>query len=159
MNKKKVLGILLAAMTALAVAAAAFAATDEATARRLAEKWVPASAVYLLTKAEKDEYEVKFLDKEAGVDYEVEVSKLTGAVTEVTTKVKTDRGGLKVNLGRADVENIVRSEFPAAAIQQLELESDDGYRHYEVKFTQGAVRGTMEINPETGAIMERELKY
>lgn len=159
MNRKKIFGLFLTAMGVLTIAATALAALNETAARETAAKWVPAGAIHLQTQNELDEYEVKFLDQAAGVHYEIEVSKITGAVTEVKTKLKGDPGSLTVKLSQADVENIVRSEFPGAAIRQVKLETDDGYQQYEVRFTAEAVRGKMEINPETGAIIERELNY
>lgn len=36
---------------------------------------------------------------------------------------------------------------------------DDGLYEYELKFTTPELRGEMVLNPETGAVIEKELRY
>lgn len=159
MDRKKLLGAALASTAALVISATAFAALNEASAKELAQKWVPEGAAHVLTKADKLGYEVEFFDKETNVTYEVELNKLTEAVTEIKTKLRNNPGSKIINLNEEDVKSIVRSEFPDANIQKIKLDSENGYQQYEVNFTDGAIRGEMSINPETGVIIERELDY
>lgn len=159
MDRKKLLGAVVASLTAFTISATALAALNETSARELAAKWVPEQASHVSTKSDQLEYEVVFFNKATAVKYEIEINKLTEKVTEVKTKLQSNRGSQIIHLSEDEVKNIVLSEFPNAAIQKIKLEADDGYQHYEVKFTAGNVRGEMEINPETGVIIERELHY
>lgn len=159
MNKQKMLGATFTTLAALTVSATVFAAINEVSAKEIAEKWVPASAVYVQTKTDNLEYEVEFFNKATNEKYEIEINKLTEMVTEVKTKHSNQCGSHIRNLNENDVKNIVLSEFPGASIQRINLETEDGCQQYDVKFTTSTVRGKMEINPETGIIMERELKY
>ncbi len=161
MNRKSLLRFVLLSITILTVSATAFAALDSAAAQQIARQWVPEGAVHLGTKDDVDdnEYEVKFLNEATNTKYQIEISKATEAVTEVKTKLQDDPGSLVVLLAAEDIRNIVLSEFPDAVIQKIELEKEQGYQKYEVKFTAGTVRGELEVNPQTGAIIERELKY
>lgn len=158
MREKIMRGLLVIAAT-MFVSATAIAALNEAGACEIARQWVPKGAVYLSTKDEIDEYEVEFLVHETNSKYQIDVNKNTAMVAEVKTKLRGERGSLTVKLNESDVTAIVLSEFPGSQIGQVKLESDDGYRKYEVKFTNGPIRGEMEINPETGVILERDIKY
>jgi len=159
MQRKILRGLLVAITASVFISSTALAALDEAGARQIARQWVPEGSVYLSTTEELDEYEVQFLVQENNSEYEIEISKSTALVTEVKTKLKNEQGSLTVKLNEKDVTSIVLSEFPSAKIGQVKLETDNGYKKYKVKFADGAIRGKMEINPETGVILEREIKY
>lgn len=68
-------------------------------------------------------------------------------------------GSLAVKLNESDAAAIVLNQFPGSQIDQVKLESDDGYQKYEVNFSNGTILGKIIINPETGAISERDIKY
>ena len=159
MKKQRLWGLAAAAIS-LSITATSFAALSGIAARQIAEKWVPAEAAYVATKEDADEYEVEFRIPATDEKYKVELSKLTEAVTEVQTKLPDTRGSQTAKLSEADARNIVRSEFPEAVIHQVKLETEHTYKKYEVKFTAPGLRqGEMEIHPETGAILERDLDY
>ncbi|MDU4962419.1 MAG: PepSY domain-containing protein [Sporomusaceae bacterium] len=157
MNKRFLAALCAAGV--LTVSATALAAITEQTATEIAAKWVPASAEHMLTKPDGNEYEVEFLHKGTNEKYKIEVNKQTAAVTEVKTKRLDNRGSQLVSLDETVVRDIVRSEYPDAVIRSVKLDRDDGLQKFEVKFTAGNLRGEMEINPETGVIIERELHY
>lgn len=137
----------------------AYAAIDENSAKKIAEKFVPEDSSYLSTKSEDDEYEVKFFHAGTEVFYEIEINKITEKVQEVKTKVKNKQGGKVVKLAKDDVCVIILREFPTATVTEIELEAAGKYKIYEAKFRTREVKGEMSINPETGAILERELCY
>jgi len=158
MKQKRILGATLVAATLLSVTATSFAALNEVSARQIAEKQVPAGAVYIAAKDDGPEYEVEF--QIATERFTVEINKQTEAVTEIKTKVLDNPGSRIVKLSEADAQNIVRSEFPDAAIHSVKLETDQVYKKFEVTFTAAGIRsGEIEINPETGLIIERDLDY
>ncbi|SCM78914.1 Propeptide PepSY amd peptidase M4 [uncultured Sporomusa sp.] len=158
-NKKKILGVMLASLISFGAATTAFAAVTADSAQEIAKKWIPAGAVHVLTEDDVTAYEVTFFDNAAKIKYEIEIDKLTEKVTEVKTKLTNSHGSNTISLSRNDITEITLKEFPDAIIRKLRLASDDGYQVYEVKFTTDTMRGELEINPETGVILERKLKY
>lgn len=162
---KKLTAIVTAALATLAISATAFAASlisaDEA--RAIAQKEVPANSTHIVTKAENAKfrpyYEVKFYDNATHTEYEIEVLQANGAIKEFSMDNKTQIGSAKIVLSANDVQSIVAKEYPNARIYNLELDNDDGFYEYEVKFQTPELRGEMKINPETGVVMEKELKY
>ena len=158
-NKKKVLAAVFASLTALTVSATSFALLNENAAREIAAKWVPEGTIHLQTKDDNTEYEVKFFNEATNVHYRIDVNKLTEAVTEVTTRLQNNHGSRIVSLSEAEAKDIVLNEYPGAIIQNIKLEIDDSYRKYEVKFNINKTWGEVDINPETGVIIKRELKY
>ena len=73
--------------------------------------------------------------------------------------IKPMVGSRKVVLSAADAKNVVLKDYPQAVFTKVELDSDDGLYEYEVKFTSAGLRGSYTINPETGVVYEKELKY
>ena len=73
--------------------------------------------------------------------------------------IKPMVGSRKVVLSAADAKNVVLKDYPQAVFTKVELDSDDGLYEYEVKFTATGLRGSYTINPETGVVYEKELKY
>ena len=72
---------------------------------------------------------------------------------------KTQMGSSKIVLSATDVQNLILKEYPQAVFSKIELDRDNGLYEYEVKFTAPGLRGDYTINPETGVVMEKELKY
>ena len=162
---RKILAIIAAAICTLAITATAFAAEfiNADQARSIAAQWVPAGSTHLVTKDESHKYaayyEVKFYDNATNTEYEVEVLKNGGAVKEFKMDAQTVLGSPRVVLSAADVQDLVRKEFPNATFTKVKLDSDDGLYEYELKFYTPELRGEMKFNPENGALMEKELKY
>ena len=45
------------------------------------------------------------------------------------------------------------------SIYELKLDREHGLYEYEVKFSASGLRGEMNINPETGVVLDKEVKY
>lgn len=161
---KKLSAVLATAFAAVSLSATAFAATminaDEALA--IAKKEVPAGASHVSTTMEavkyNPHYDVRFYDGTTHTEYEVEVLQ-NGAIKEFSMDAKAAFGSSKVVLSVSDVQALVQKDYPAAVFQKIDLDNDNGLYEYEVKFTAPGVRGEMNLNPETGAVLEKELKY
>ena len=134
-----------------------FAALSAEGAKDIAAKAVPASAVFLAVETDSDEYEVKFKDENGKTLYSVDVSKAASKVTEVKTKNIFESGSVNVSLSEQDVMNIVKQAYPDATITKVKLDRDNGLYEYEVKFVTPLVWGEVELNPQTGAVLETEL--
>lgn len=161
---KKLSAVLATAFAAVSLSATAFAATvinaDEALA--IAKKEVPSGASHVSTTMEavkyNPHYDVRFYDSTSHTEYEVEVLQ-NGAIKEFSMDAKAAFGSSKVVLSVSDVQALVQKDYPAAVFQKIDLDNDNGLYEYEVKFTAPGVRGEMNLNPETGAVLEKELKY
>ena len=149
---KKLTALAAAALATLAISATAFAAAfTAADAQSMAAKLVPASAAHVGTQEDFNEYEFKFFDNATATSYEVEISKLTQSVTIL--------GSRNIVLSAADAQAVVTKEYPNASFHKVKLDMDDGLYEYELKFTTPELRGEMVLNPETGAVIEKELRY
>lgn len=157
---KKLTALAAAALATLAISATAFAAAfTAADAQSMAAKLVPASATHVATKEDFNEYEFKFFDNGTATSYEVEISKLTQSVKEYKMEARTILGSRNIVLSAADAQAVVIKEYPNASFHKVKLDMDDGLYEYELKFTTPELRGEMVLNPETGAVIEKELRY
>ena len=160
---KKMSTALVAGLATLAFSATAFAAISAEEAKAIAAKEVPASSTHIVTKTDRDNFtpyfEVKFYDNATNTEYEIDVLQSNGTIKEYSMDAKTQMGSSKIVLGTTDVQNLILKEYPQAVFTKIELDRDNGLYEYEVKFTAPGVRGNYTINPETGVIFEKELKY
>ena len=160
---KKMSTALVAGLATLAFSATAFAAISAEEAKAIAAKEVPASSTHIVTKADRDNFtpyfEVKFYDNATNTEYEIDVLQSTGAIKEYSMDIKPMMGSHKVVLSADDAKNVVLKDYPQATFTKVKLDSDDGLYEYEVKFTTAGVRGSYTIDPETGVVFEKELKY
>lgn len=160
---KKMTALVTAALATMAFSATAFAAINADEARAIAAKEVPASSTYIMTKAEMHKltpyFEVKFYDNTTNTEYEIDVLQSNGTIKEYSMDAKTMMGSSKIVLSSADVQNLILKEYPQAVFSKIELDRDNGLYEYDVKFTAPGVRGEYTLNPETGVIFEKELKY
>lgn len=157
---KKLTALAVAAISTLTISATAFAAGfTMADAQSMAAKLVPASATHVGTQEDFDEYEFKFFDSTTVTSYEVEVSKFTQAVKEYKMEAEMAMGSRNIALSAADAQAVVTSEYPNASFHKVKLDMDDGLYEYELKFVTPELRGEMVLNPETGAVLEKELRY
>lgn len=157
---KKLTALAVAAISTLTISATAFAAGfTMADAQSMAAKLVPASATHVGTQEDFDEYEFKFFDSTTVTSYEVEVSKFTQAVKEYKMEAEMAMGSRNIVLSAADAQAVVTSEYPNASFHKVKLDMDDGLYEYELKFVTPELRGEMVLNPETGAVIEKELRY
>ena len=157
---KKLTALAVAAISTLTISATAFAAGfTMADAQSMAAKLVPASATHVGTHEDFDEYEFKYFDNGTATSYEVEVSKFTQAVKEYKMEAEMAMGSRNIVLSAADAQAVVTSEYPNATFHKVKLDMDDGLYEYELKFVTPELRGEMVLNPETGAVIEKELRY
>ena len=157
---KKLTALAVAAISTLTISATAFAAGfTAADAQSMAAKLVPASATHVGTHEDFDEYEFKYFDNGTATSYEVEISKFTQAVKEYKMEAAMAMGSRNIVLSAADAQAVVTSEYPNASFHKVKLDMDDGLYEYELKFVTPELRGEMVLNPETGAVLEKELRY
>lgn len=157
---KKLTAITAAALATVAISATAFAAAFTAMdAQSLAARLVPATAAHVGTQEDFNEFEVRFFDNANATSYEVEVSKFSQAVREFKMSARTVLGSRNVVLQAADAQAIVTREYPNANFYNVKLDMDDGLYEYELNFSTPEFRGEMVLNPETGAVIEKDLHY
>lgn len=161
---KKRLGILLVSgLTMCMFAATALAGPFNIdTAKKKAAKFLPETAVYLYSENESDEFELKYKDSEKAAVYSVTVSKYSEKVTEFKTRNIDEMGSENVVLSTEDVKMLVTEMYPDAVVRSVKLKMDKGLKKYEVEFYLGkrtGNHGEVELNPETGNVIESELKF
>ena len=168
--KRKSIAMLAAALCTLAITVTALAAEliNAEQARSIAAQCILITNIttfstHLVTKDESFEfvphYDVKFYDNKTNTAYEIEVLRNGGKVREFKMEAQTVLGSPKIVLSVNDVQNLVRKEFPNAVFTKVELDRGDGLYEYEADFYTPEVRGEMKFNPETGTVIEKEIKY
>lgn len=162
LNKKY--GIIVGIAVVIIVAAIIITTTfsnaltlDEA--KEIAKKYVPATATFVNSEEEENKFEVYFHDTAAREAYEVEISKETKAVKKFESQLDNDLGSKMVKLSEAEIKALVMAKYPDITGVVINLNLDDGLYEYEVVFKANDFYGSMDINPETGAILECGIKY
>ena len=105
-------------ITASAIAIAAIAITaiflmtsgiSKADAENTASGYVPQGAEYIKTEIDDGVYEVTYRDNGLGREYEVHISRETGAIVGISMDSDRDHGGATAKLTAAQAEAAVRS--------------------------------------------------
>jgi len=137
----------------------AAAAEETVDLEALARGYVPEGAVYLNLEKDDGKYELKFWDNGAQEVYEVEISADGMQVLKVKADALNDRGGSQVALTEAEAKARIEEIYVGAAVESVRLEKDDGLYEYRVAFQWRDCYGVVDIHPQTGAVLERELDY
>lgn len=157
--KKSFVSIIGAAalLTMLSVSAYATGLTAE-QAKDIAAKYVPAGSVLMKTEIDDGSYELKFVQKDAGTKYEIAVSQITEKIVSFDSEKYDHQGGRTVTISEATAKKAVTDEQKDAEILYAVVDTDDGYSKYKVSFRTKTCFGEYEIHPETGEILERNIK-
>lgn len=152
--KRLAIILLLGALLATAVGALATQSTPEQTARSV----IPENAEFIRTETDDGLQEYHFRTPD-GAAYEVDIDPASGDVVRVDMNAADQRGGASAVLTQQQAEEAVLSLYPGAVIYFSTPELDDGRYSWEVYFSADAFSGRVELNAETGALMETELDY
>lgn len=153
---KRTIFLIAAAMLLLLTTAAFASQTD---VQQLARQYVPQDAVYERTERDDGLMEYKFSAPDKSVSYDVKINPDTQQVVKVEYDVRNDRGSANVVLTEAQAGETVLGLYPGAEITNVILERDDGLQEYVVLFSTSHFTGKVDLNPETGAVLDRELDY
>lgn len=152
---------LVTLVLAMAFATAAFAAVPSKDYVAAARAEIPAAAVMYGYKEDvKDgDVEIKFRDNDAFLTYEVKVDMATKKVLEVEIKGSNSADSTTVVKTEADIRNIILEAYPDAQNILIKLDRDGNKAHYEAHFATAKYLVEADLNPVTGAFVDRELKY
>lgn len=126
-------------------------------AKEAVSAYVPSGAEYLKTDLEHGAYEIEYYNQAKGEKYEFKVSQSGGNLISFESRQYNHHGGSLKKLTESDAQNKVTGELNKAQILSTVLQYDDGME-YEVKFKTDSLYGEYTIHPETGAILERDIK-
>lgn len=129
------------------------------SARAEAIKTVPLTAELLDESKDDDVYRFKFYDQETTDTFSVTVDRKDRTKTQVKSQQEDSSGSKTIQLKKQAVIDLVVSQFPDAEISSVSLNEDDDRYLYEIAFLSDTVRGQYWVNPETGRIVERVLRY
>ncbi len=153
--KKRLLATVLG-LSLVATSAVAFAMSQQ-DARNMANGYVPADAKYTYVSEDEDSFDVFF--SSATNLYEVDVSKITGKVTDVSIDKLNPELSTTVNISAADAKAAVLAVYPDAKITKVALDRDTYKVTYDVKFVDKGVRGDADVLASDGTILEIDLDY
>lgn len=148
---------LLAAAAILLLTTAAFAAQPDY--EQLVRPYVPQDAVFERTERDDGLLEYHFRSPDKTVTYEVKINPETQTVLKVEYDVQRDRGSASVVLTEEQAKEKVLTLYPDASSLSVLMKQEDGLKEYAVHFSADDFTGKVELNPETGAILDRELDY
>lgn len=148
--------VLLMAAAGVAATAASNAFTPE-QAQAIAAKQIPQGSIHLKTQMDNNKYEIEYYNEGKKERYDIDISLHTQKITAYETKLVMGSGSATTTLNEQGAKDVVLKEFPKAEISSTTLETDDRLKQYKVYFKTDTLYGSMEINPETGAILERDL--
>ena len=129
------------------------------SARAEAIKTVPLTAELLDESKDDDVYRFKFYDQETTDTFSVTVDRKDRTKIQVKSQQEDSSGSKTIQLKKQAVIDLVVSQFPDAEISSVSLNEDDDRYLYEIVFLSDTVRGQYWVNPETGRIVERVLRY
>lgn len=159
-NKSLLIGsILVASITCNGFILANSNVFSAEQAKSIAQQQVPQGSTYIKTENDKNKYEIKFYNETKKEMYEVDINKSTQQITKYKTQLKGNNGSNTVKLSEEDAKKVVTNEVPNAEILSVKLDTDDGLKEYRIKFKTDTYFGEMDINPNTGIILEREFKF
>lgn len=152
----KKMSMMVAFLVALMIAGGALALTDT-EAETAARAYVPAEAQ--LTKSEMDDgmHELTFRVEATEEKYEIKVNLTTGAVVKIESELRGASNARSTTLTDEAVAAAVEAAYPGAEIIRKDEQIDDGNHEIEVFIVTDGLYGTLDLNAETGAILEREL--
>ncbi len=155
-------------ITASAIVIAAIAITaifvmtsgiSKADAENAASGYVPQGAEYIKTEKDGKVYEVTYRDNGLGREYEVDISRETGAIVGISMDSDRDHGGATAKLTAAQAEAAVKDEISGIVSAKVYQEKDDDGIFYDVEFTASDFYGSAEVNAETGAVVDYTIRY
>lgn len=150
--KKHIMGAALALLVVMN--ASALAVTQE-EAEQAAWAYVPQGAQLHGIQRDDGMLEVTFISGEEVI--EVTVEPQSGQVLKLEGDVRGARGGEKAALDEAGVAAAVEAVYPGAQILYTREHRDDGGFEIEVAIAAGNLYGTLELNAQTGALIERKM--
>ena len=159
-NKKVIISLAVVALTAALALGTTWAvsAASMEKAKSTAKEMIPAGAVLVESEKEDNHYELTYYDSAEKMLYEVEVDRKTGKVKEMKVRAEGILGSDTVVLGEEEVRQAVKAVYPDAEVQSVVLTSSSP-RKYVAEFKAADYSGRMLINPETGAVMEKKIKF
>lgn len=132
---------------------------SKADAENAASGYVPQGAEYIKTEKDGNVYEVTYRDNGLGREYEVDISRETGAIVGISMDSDRDYGGASAKLTAAQAEAAVKDEISGIVSAKVYQEKDDDGIFYDVEFTASDFYGSAEVNAETGAIVKYTIRY
>lgn len=106
-------------------------------------------------------YEVTILDGKNEKEYKIDGQ--SGAILKSKTKdLSQDREdqqliGASVQLDLAKVESQLKSKYPNASIEKVELDVEEGKLIYSVSLREGNQEVELELDANTGTVLEEDV--
>jgi len=129
------------------------------TATEKARSYAPANAEYLYTEKDGQYYEVHFLSAETMEEFEIIVPISGDSPVKLETDTEGEKGSQSSTFTDESVKNTVLWEYPGAEIDSILRVKEDGLFEIHVYFKTAEMYGLMELNAETGRVLERKIIF
>ena len=154
MKSWKTIGVM--AMGTVLVFSATALMSPQTQAEEIARQNLPAGSVLVESEFDDGLYEFKFVNESENKIYSYEVDPAAQKIVKEKVKRIGATGGFSVKLTMEEAKEKVLQMYPGADVFSVSLDTEDGLRVYEVKFSTSALRGEVELNAETGEWLERK---
>lgn len=165
LKKSILITVLLAVVLILTVSFSWFFATrthalSESEARRIAETYLPSDIHFISANEGNNEYELIYFDTTEGRSYRIQVSNPDGKLNAIYAVAVSAEEGSTIEIQRQEIESILEEQFPGAILENLSFEegSTSGLGSIRINFNWESFSGTMNLNSESGRILEYNLK-
>lgn len=125
----------------------------------IAEDYAPDNTIMVETDQDHKAYEIAFASEDYSRKYEFEVNKARHGISQIELSTENDQGGRIINFSSQDVEDIIEDRFNHLKKIEVALNSEDGFKVYNVAFKSAKFYGEAEINPENGHILDMTISY
>lgn len=129
-------------------------------AKKTALALLPKESILVSSDLDDEQFELKFYNKSKQEKYVVYVSTLDGKLTEVESQLNATKPihAEGTRISEAAAQKMISDEISNAQILSTKQETDDGIFQYKISFQSKTLYGKYEIDAQSGAIMEREIK-
>ena len=160
---KKILAIVTAAALVLVIGGISVQRLVEASAfdsaRAAAAGVVPPDSALQLEERTESDFRFEYFDVNSGEQYKVTVDRNDRSQIRVQSSVGDLSGSEQVLLSKDEIIRLLYDIYPQSILSSVSLVEDRNGYLYKVVFSTDQFRGQLLINPQTGDIVERVLRY
>lgn len=136
--------------------AAACITKDEACS--IAKSYITEGSKFQYAESRDGGYEVVYYNGDLQEYYQIAVDSQSGTISSYKSWLFQHKGSKQVVFNEDQAKQVVLDQYPEACELAVRLDYKGDLKSYLVDFTADGMRGTCEINPESGTIIGTKLQ-
>lgn len=129
---------------------------DEACS--IAKSYTPEGSKFQYAESRDGGYEVVYYNGDLQEYYQIAVDSVSGKISSYKSWLFQHKGSKQVAFSEDQAKQLVLAQYPEASELAVSLDYKGDLKSYLVDFTTDSLKGTCEINPESGTIIETKLQ-